>query len=457
MPTVTVLAPDSALAMDEVIRQLGDNAYILATHTRDGQVEILATTEPAQIQPPRKRGTSVSFADVISEQVAQGSPMAAVFKSARGAMATAAEKPPEPAPVRSATIVMMPQARARSTQAAAAAAVFAHTDHIGDVHDENDVKTGHNEAAGEDTIAEPVVESFVAIDMLATPANPITDDNPAEQTDADLRPLLQELSSRLARLETTTSAKPLAVESALDPIRAAGFSAEIAQRLAPGHTDPERSTKFATAIARTLVAPDPIMALCVPVVVIVGPSGAGKTVLAGKIAALTLETQTHRAVELVSLCETPPMANNALPVYARMLSIKHRNLHPDHLDASQTLNPDTTHVFDTNLDHETLCHPLNDLRAQIGAKEVAVIIALPVGSSPARIRTELNKYKDFDPIIALTKLDEYELSPEEASQIAETGTQIAWLSGTRALTETIAPATEEMMSEFLTGLLAARS
>ena len=71
MPTVTVLAPDSALAMDEVIRQLGDNAYIVATHTRDGQVEILATNEPTQIQPQRKRTTSVSFADAISEQLTQ--------------------------------------------------------------------------------------------------------------------------------------------------------------------------------------------------------------------------------------------------------------------------------------------------------------------------------------------------------------------------------------------------
>ena len=50
--------------------------------------------------------------------------------------------------------------------------------------------------------------------------------------------------------------------------------------------------------------------------------------------------------------------------------------------------------------------------------------------------------------------DECELSAEEASQIAQTGTQIAWLSGTCNLTKTMAPATEEMMTEFLTGLLA---
>src|SRR5210317_1345331 len=81
MPTVTVLAPDSALAMDEVIRQLGENAYIVATNARDGQVEILATNEPAQQQVQRKRATTVSFADAISERLGQASKVTFKTKS----------------------------------------------------------------------------------------------------------------------------------------------------------------------------------------------------------------------------------------------------------------------------------------------------------------------------------------------------------------------------------------
>lgn len=455
MPTVTVLAPDSALAMDEVIRQLGDNAYILATHTLNGQVEILATNEPAQIQPQRKRATSVSFADVISEQVAQGVAKPAIFKSVRGMVADDVEKPPEPTPTRSATVVMMPQARTQLAEANA----LARPDDIRAVKDDGAVSISASNAPREDTSAERQKTGNAPTEAIPTPAQPITQAPPrsAMPPVEDMSPLLGELLSRLARLEAMAAPQPLGTEPAHDPIQTAGFSAELAKRLAPHHTDPKRITSFASALARTLVAPDPIMSLCAPVVVIVGPSGAGKTVLAGKIAALTLETQTHRKIELVSLSETPPMANPALPIYARMLSIHHRNLHPDQLNASQILNPNTTHVFDTNLDHATLSHSLSDLRTQIGGKEIVVIIALPVGSSSGRIWTELRKYKDFDPIIALTKLDEYELSPEEASQIAETGMRIAWLSGTRALTETMAPATEDMMREFLTGLLAARS
>jgi flagellar biosynthesis protein FlhF len=46
MPTITVTAPDSAMAMDEVVRQLGSDAYILSTTQQDGLVQIKASLDP---------------------------------------------------------------------------------------------------------------------------------------------------------------------------------------------------------------------------------------------------------------------------------------------------------------------------------------------------------------------------------------------------------------------------
>ena len=53
MPTITVTAPDSAMAMDEVIRQLGSDAYILSTSQFDGLVQIKATIDPMTPIPRR--------------------------------------------------------------------------------------------------------------------------------------------------------------------------------------------------------------------------------------------------------------------------------------------------------------------------------------------------------------------------------------------------------------------
>ena len=445
MPTVTVLAPDSALAMDEVIRQLGDNAYILATYARDGQVEILATNEPTQIQTPRKRATTVSFADVISEQVAQGSAPPAVFKTVRAAQDEVADEPDEPSQTQGATIVKMNEARARTNTAGSVAKTTGpKVDTPADPAQKSNASHWDAALGARETEAAPKQASMPL---------PVTTDAP----EAALTPLLRELAAQLARLEAAATQKHTVAAPTQDAITDAGFSGAIAKMLAPGPDAADRVPQFVAAMAKRLTAPDPIMSLRVPVLVIVGPSGAGKTVLAAKFAALTLETHASRTVELISISQTPQVAESALPIYARMLSVGHRSIEPDHLDASQVATPTATHVLDTNLEPEPLHAKLAEMRGTLGRGQVAVILALPVGTSPARLRAELTKYQEFDPVIALTKLDECELSPQEASQIAEFGTPIAWLSGTRALTETMAPATVEMIDEFLTGLLAVRS
>lgn len=483
MPTVTVLAPDSALAMDEVIRQLGDNAYILATNTRDGQVEILATNDPNQIQPPRKRTASVSFSDILSERVVQGDGGALGFKSSRLAPAKAAENAPRMEMTQGATVVSMERARARLSETPPASLLD--PVRVAPALEAADVSRSRQEGQMDEAITSgPQPVSAAAPPLILTspmrereahdpwvPIEPNMDKNPAQPEPKhaipgpsplgrgapDLRPILQELGAQLARLEASFDPQARQDTACVDPLLAAGFSAEIITRLAPEPTAIARIEPFITALSKTLVASDPMASLRAPVVVIVGPSGAGKTILAGKIAALMIEIQPSCAVELVSLSETPRFADTALPIYARMLSVPHRSLQSDQLDAGQWPLAGRTDIIDTNLDADTMQRMLQDLRDEVGHNRVSVLIALPMGSSPGKIKTELEKYQEFNPMIALTKLDECELSPQEASQIAETGTQIAWLSGTRALTETIAPTSEEMMTEFLTGLLAVRS
>jgi flagellar biosynthesis GTPase FlhF len=421
MPTLTVLAPDSALAMDEVIRQLGINAYILATNARDGQVEILATNEPAQIQTQRKSVTSVSFADVLTEQFTPGSGAAAIFNSTHAGADTSAAAVHVPIQQAGNNVVAIPQAR-----------------------------SAWNDAAANNAMA-PQRQTTALADTEGS-ADPGT----------RLHPMLQEISERLYALEATTAAHALAHEQAqarapaTDRFAAVGFSAAIVARMAPNPEDPDSEAQFAETMAKALVAPAPLAGLQASAVVIAGSSGVGKTVLAAKIAALILEKQAGRRIELVSFSDAPPATDTPLPIYARMLSVGHRNLRFDQFDVGQFAKYGTTYVFDTNLEPEALEKTLGALGAHIGDTEISVIVALNAGSSIARVNAELQKYKDFDPVIALTKLDECELSPQEASQIAETGSQIAWLSsGTRAMTDTISPATEEIVCEFLTGLLAA--
>ena len=61
MPTITVTAPDSAMAMDEVVRQLGSEAYILSTSHQDGLVQIKASLDPLNSSPRRPKAIQTVF------------------------------------------------------------------------------------------------------------------------------------------------------------------------------------------------------------------------------------------------------------------------------------------------------------------------------------------------------------------------------------------------------------
>ena len=68
MPTITVTAPDSAMAMDEVVRQLGSDAYILSTSQQDGLVQIKASLDPLNSSPRRPKAIQTVFEKEMEKQ-----------------------------------------------------------------------------------------------------------------------------------------------------------------------------------------------------------------------------------------------------------------------------------------------------------------------------------------------------------------------------------------------------
>ena len=72
MSTIVVRASDTALAMDEVVKRLGQDAYILSTKQKNGQVEVRATTEaPKRRKPPRMTPLNKTFGEVLAERSGQ--------------------------------------------------------------------------------------------------------------------------------------------------------------------------------------------------------------------------------------------------------------------------------------------------------------------------------------------------------------------------------------------------
>ena len=65
MAEITVRAIDSALAMEEVQKRLGDDALIISTQRIDGQIEITATDE--EVVKPNKETKPLILGDIYRQ------------------------------------------------------------------------------------------------------------------------------------------------------------------------------------------------------------------------------------------------------------------------------------------------------------------------------------------------------------------------------------------------------
>ena len=65
MAEITVRAIDSALAMEEVQKRLGDDALIISTQRIDGQIEITATDE--EFIKPEKETKPLILGDIYRQ------------------------------------------------------------------------------------------------------------------------------------------------------------------------------------------------------------------------------------------------------------------------------------------------------------------------------------------------------------------------------------------------------
>ena len=89
------------------------------------------------------------------------------------------------------------------------------------------------------------------------------------------------------------------------------------------------------------------------------------------------------------------------------------------------------------------------MRNEIGATKVTTILCLPGSANKQLISNQLAAYKDLNPLIAFTKLDESEIFPRELSLIAEKNIKIGFITGSRSILGSLALAKPEVLSKYL--------
>ena len=160
-------------------------------------------------------------------------------------------------------------------------------------------------------------------------------------------------------------------------------------------------------------------ALQADVIFVVGGHGAGKTSLAGKIAAHMLEGGTKKPVA-AEMVDTQTNQDDTLLQLARLINVPVCKFRSDEI-AEQMTAVGERYVVDVS------CAPdiANDAIAQVHndacPARMTVVLALAGASSARLIRQQTGAFGKLEPMVCLTKLDECAAGPVEFSQIAQSG------------------------------------
>lgn len=462
MPTITVMAPDSALAMDEVVRQLGDGAYILSTTQQDGMIRIKATNDPMNSAPKRNSLVHTVYEDEEALHVVAGEPprRSAPLENGqddggRNAPSQQTVRPHEERP----HLVAMEGGLSLGRDGAAQAS---HTgdlaSHLGKLMAAQTAPLEAEDEPAKPVLAEKEVSGPSASEKSSDPEN-----QEAYSAESISDTVEETLEARLRRVEIALGVVPNSreicetapqaydgrelVDAGFDPSDVENALDMLVQRGFPV-AKIERSDLIG-ALVENIVSYDPTQALDADVLFVIGASGSGKTTLAAKFAALLKETREAREVSLVNFVGEAAPQLGLMEHYGRLVDVPVEHWSPETKTGWRLPNSGQTLILDMACSLEAALEILPQLQTFFSQHRIHTVFAVPSGLGSQRLQHDLALVASAAPEVVLTKLDECTYSVLEMAQVHASPVEIGWLAGTRALVGNVSQATGAIMEQYL--------
>ena len=406
MTTLTVQAADTATAMDQIVEKLGADAMILSTTKRNGKVIMQATNDSPE-------GFDVPISSHLTDRSEDVQPDRTRSPNSFGEMFSQGMHPslgPDGLPAEH--IQLSPQAKA-SAKASAPSAMpaMAVQSHDG---------------------AHSVVSA------------------------------LQSVNKRIATLEDTLSGMMITEPDGLNPelqastavqLKRAGYDSSTISRLRPAYAGlPYEAgiTAFLDMLGGELSALDSEAIMKKRILYVVGATGSGRTTLAAKLAASLKGMHPGKEIALASLNNAQTELDSKLKNFARILNLPTTLLRPDiPIQNFDKMTDFDMLVIDVCLPADEAVEHIAKATTHLGESQMGCLLSIPGGTSSKMIELTLQRFATLHPTVALTKLDECETGAAEFSMLANYQARIGVLSGTRAVIDALAFATDSVLGQYL--------
>jgi flagellar biosynthesis protein FlhF len=191
---------------------------------------------------------------------------------------------------------------------------------------------------------------------------------------------------------------------------------------------------------------------------VIGQSGTGRTTMVGKLTAYLKESFSKKDLITAEIVSDGQRHNGQLQDFCRLLNSQVFTIGLDapFADFNQIRNNEIM-VVDLALPLAQATEKLTEIIAVVGRQNVGIILTMPASTSANMIETTSNLTNNLDPIVALTKLDECDVSTAEFSSFATFNAKIGLLSASRSMADAPLFASESILMQYLTDNLIART
>ena len=183
---------------------------------------------------------------------------------------------------------------------------------------------------------------------------------------------------------------------------------------------------------------------------VVGQSGTGRTTMVGKLTATLKEALPHKEIMTVEMVQGGQRANTQLQDFCRLLNSQ---VYTVSLDAP---TPDFNEIKQNEVMVVDLAVPishavtkLQDMVEKLGAKNMEVLTTIPASTSSNMITLTMSELENFDSMVALTKLDECDITTTEFSSLATKDAKIGLFSASKSIMDAPIFASQNVLMQYL--------